>query len=271
MLRYILVVLTFCFSTASFAEKVLRLTSGEWPPYLSERLPHYGYASHLISEAFAAVGVKVEYGFFPWKRSYLYANHGEDSHRNWHGSVVWLYTEERAKNFWYSQPVIEEQQMLFCLKENPCEWESMGALEGKTIGGTLHTSYPLLEQAKRQGLVNIEKAGDYETLFKRLLAGRIDAVPQVWKVGQYFLRSHLDDAEQQRITFAPTAIDTQLYHLIISKRDPENKSYVKLFNQGLKKIKHNGTYQKLQDAFSQGLYDLPVEGQKRESNSPLEG
>ena len=33
--------------------KTIRLTNGEWQPYLSKDVPHYGFASHIVTEAFA--------------------------------------------------------------------------------------------------------------------------------------------------------------------------------------------------------------------------
>lgn len=43
----------------------IRSTNGEWPPYLSENLPHYGLASHIISEAFAKKGLPLNMAFSP--------------------------------------------------------------------------------------------------------------------------------------------------------------------------------------------------------------
>ena len=42
----------------------VRLSSGEWPPYTSENLPHFGLASRIVTEAFALKGITVEYGTF---------------------------------------------------------------------------------------------------------------------------------------------------------------------------------------------------------------
>ncbi|MBU2714317.1 hypothetical protein KCG35_25035, partial [Zooshikella sp. WH53] len=32
---------------------VVRVATGEWPPYISKNLKHYGVVSHVIKEAFA--------------------------------------------------------------------------------------------------------------------------------------------------------------------------------------------------------------------------
>ena len=47
-------------------QDTIRLTNGEWQPYLSQDVAHHGFASHVVTEAFAQVGVDVEFGFFPW-------------------------------------------------------------------------------------------------------------------------------------------------------------------------------------------------------------
>lgn len=48
------------------AEEVVRITAGEWPPYLGSDLPHFGIAGRIITEAFATQGITVEMTFFPF-------------------------------------------------------------------------------------------------------------------------------------------------------------------------------------------------------------
>ena len=75
----------------------IRLTNGEWPPFMSKNGPHHGVASHVITEAFALVGVEVEFGFFPWARSLKLAKEGV-----WDGSAAWWDREERYPYVFYS-------------------------------------------------------------------------------------------------------------------------------------------------------------------------
>ncbi len=84
-----LIVISFLFSTALYAETTIRITNGEWEPYLSEHCYKYGLASHIVSEAFRLEGINVEWGFFPWKRSYEWAKDG-----SWDASAVWWPTKE---------------------------------------------------------------------------------------------------------------------------------------------------------------------------------
>ena len=117
--------LAILMTAAPVRAETVRLTNGEWAPYLSETLPHHGAASHIVSKAFEKVGVTVKYGFFPWKRSYRLAEQGR-----WHGTVVWVFTEKRAKDFLYSDVVIEDAEYLFHLKEAPLEWRTPADLGG---------------------------------------------------------------------------------------------------------------------------------------------
>jgi polar amino acid transport system substrate-binding protein len=95
VIKYFLTLILF-FSPSLFAKDIIRITNGEWPPYLSKVLPHNGFASHLVKEVFAAVHVEVLYGFFPWKRSYRYAKEGKGVSNSdiWNGSIVF-----RSNNF----------------------------------------------------------------------------------------------------------------------------------------------------------------------------
>ncbi|WP_163832877.1 hypothetical protein [Spartinivicinus ruber] len=37
---------------------VIRIATGEWPPYISKNLKHFGVVSHVISQAFAKKELK---------------------------------------------------------------------------------------------------------------------------------------------------------------------------------------------------------------------
>ncbi len=242
---YFLILLMLC--CKAYALDKVKLTNGEWAPYLSEHLPNYGTASHIVKEAFEAVGVQVQYGFYPWKRSYKLAREG-----TWNGTLVWVYTEDRAADFMYSDVVISEVEYLFHLKDKPLIWKKIDDLRGLTIGATLHTVYPTLEEAAHDGILKIERAGNYDNLYRRLLNHRIDAIPQVSQVAKHYLRTTLPPRERDLITYSDTILQKRNYHLILSKRRPESKSLIGLFNKGLSLIRKNGRYQKIIENLERG-------------------
>ena len=95
-------------SSVGYAEEKVRIASGEWLPYQSENLKYHGPASRVITEAFALSGIDVEFGYFPWARSYEYAKKGE-----WDGTFLWFDTSERRKDFFISEPVLNIQYVFF--------------------------------------------------------------------------------------------------------------------------------------------------------------
>lgn len=236
------------------AGEVIRLTNGEWPPYLSEKLPHHGAASHLVTEAYKAVGVTVQYGFFPWKRSYQMARRG-----SWQGTLVWVHTAQRAEDFYYSAVVIRDPEYLFHLKAKPLVWQTPADLAGLTIGATLHTAYPSLEAAAADGILRLERAGNYDTLYQRLLKHRIDAIPQVSQVGRYYQQMTLTPTQRARITASPTVVQERQYHLILSRQAAGSQAFIERFDEGLRAIRANGTYARIMDGLQKGSYDERVD------------
>jgi polar amino acid transport system substrate-binding protein len=246
---------TFTLSFSLMGHEVLRITNGEWAPYLSERLPQHGLGSRIVSSAFKEVGIEIEYGFFPWKRAFQYGRdgHGVDG-KPWHGSVLWIKNQEREKDFYFSDPVIVDEQTLFFLKEGaPVEWKELSDLKGKVFGGTAHTAYPALEEGVRKGWFTINRGAGYDDLFKRLLANRIDAILNVKRVGQYYIRANISPEQRRRIARSKNIIEERAYHLILSRKHKWSERLIKEFNRGLKKIKMNGKYDHILNEFDAGI------------------
>ena len=233
------------------SSKTIQLASGEWRPFLSKDLPHYGYASHIVSEAFSMVGITVEYEFLPWKRAEHSVKKGV-----LHGSVVWSYREDREQWALYSQPVIVETVVLFHSTRLPSvEWSKIEDLRGMKVSVALGSSAPTFEAASKDGILRLLKSGDIGSNFKMLLRGRTDIFPLIKSVGDYYLRTQFSEDMRQQITFSPTIFTPQEYHLILSKEVPGNVELLQQFNQGLKKLKESGRYQALEEQFNQGAYD----------------
>jgi len=246
-------VLSFMFASSANSEDIINITNGEWPPFLSQDLPHYGYTSHIVSMAFDEVGVKVNYGFFPWKRA---IDLPKTEPEKWHGSVVWSYRENRADFFYYSQPVITQIHVLFHLKNNPpVIWKSIEDLKGVKVGIILGSSAPTFEDADKKGILKLVRAKNTKSLFLMLLAGRIDVIPLVKDGGYYYIRTKLPKDKQELITDSPTIFEPEKYCLILSRKNPKNKQLLDLFNTGLEKLHTSKRYFHLTERLYNGKYD----------------
>ncbi len=230
------ILLLSLFHTAALAEETIRITSGEWPPYLSEKLKCYGVASRIVTEAFTLEGVKVEYGFFPWKRSFLLAQKGK-----WDGSVVWAHTEDRARDFYYSDPVVESKWVFFHLKTTSFDWKAIEDLRGFKIGGTLEYKYnPDFKAAEEAGKITVYRVPKDEQNFEKVIKGRIDIFPQDIDVGYEMLNSLFSKEEVSLFTHHPKPIKDTSFHLLLSKKSEKSKNMLTLFNKGLKRLRESG-------------------------------
>jgi len=238
----------FASQELKLSPQVLRLTSGEWKPLLSKNLPNHGFASAIVAASFDAVGHRVEWGFFPWKRSYIYARSGQ-----WDGSVVWVKTPEREKYFSFSDPVIIDNEYIYSKKSKPIEWSKIEDLRQYTLSLTLHAVYPALEDEISAGNIVVYRKSSYDSLIPRVIGGRSDGAVITNMVGEYFLRQH--PIARSKISRDETVLWRREYHLMISKKIEGHKKIIADFNRGLAKIKSNGGYEKIYRMLKQGGYD----------------
>lgn len=218
---------------------IIRLATGEWAPYISKNLEHYGCDAWLVTEAFSSVGLKVEYGFFPWSRAYQQALDGA-----WDGTFEWANTPEHRDKFYLSADYLSEQEWIFFYRaDKPFDWQTLNDLTGKTVGLTSGYVYSnRFVELQRKGNVRFETASSDIANFQRLLAGRIDVFPIESKVGQLILENNFSAEERAQLKAHPKAFDAFQPYLLLTKGVPGNKQRIALFDQGFKQLKASGRY-----------------------------
>lgn len=246
---------TFCFaimlSSAVSAESRLVLSTGGWPPFITDEQRHDGFIGHLIRDVFAESGIEVEYQYIPWRRAYVEASIGDFA-----GTAVWMEAADRHVDFIYSDPVLDETFVFFHRRDQFFDWDTFEDLEGLTLGAVIGYSYgPGLDAAMENGIVQVEWVRDDEANFRKLLAGRIDAYPQEVKVGQYFKRKHLTESEQEQLTFHEHPLLVNQSFLLLSRALPESQQRMDQFNAQLRLFKEDGRFQSYFRAFNRGDYD----------------
>ncbi len=223
-------------NTTCLAEETIQLTNGEWPPWLSEELKYYGLASRIVTEAFALEDVKVEYHFFPWKRSYETAKNG-----TWDGSVIWSREPDREEAFYYSETVLDGKLVFFHLKNSKFDWEDVDDLEHVKIGGVIGYTYgESFDSAVNSGKIEVQSVHKDVQNFEKLLAGRIQIFPIERDVGYDMIKNHFKPEEARLFTHHPKPIRVTSFHLILSKAIEKNKRMLTLFNRGLKRLQESG-------------------------------
>jgi polar amino acid transport system substrate-binding protein len=226
----------------SHAQRTVRLTNGEWPPYLSASLPDNGLISRVVVEAFAQQGIRVQFGFFPWPRALMLAKIGE-----WEGTVAWVISPERSRDFIYSEPIFSTETVFYHLKSWQFKWTGMADLARYRIGVTQDYFYgDVFSAALAQGKIKVESVGRDEQYLSKVLGGRIDIFPIDRRVAVSMLKQHFSPADIERLTFDPKPVHTQPLHLMFGKSSPGSRQLADEFNKGLKKLKASGRLETLQ-------------------------
>ncbi len=234
--------LTLGMSTQGHAQRTVRLTNGEWPPYMSASLPDNGLISRIVVEAFALQGMRVQFGFFPWPRSLMLAKVGD-----WDGTVAWVVSPERSRDFIFSDPVIATETVFFHLKSWQFSWNGMDDLKRYRIGVTQDYFYgAVFNAALAQGKISVESVGRDEQNLTKLLGGRIDIFPIDKRVAASMLRQHFRAPDIERITFDPRPVHTQPLHVMFGRAQAGSAQLADEFNKGLKKLKASGRLEQLQ-------------------------
>lgn len=214
----------------------VRLTNGEWPPYLGEQLPHQGVASRIVAEAFALEGVEVRWEFHPWARSLQLAERGKR-----HGSAVWLRSPEREAKFFISDPVVESGYYLFHRKDYAFDWQQVSDLQGRRLAGTRGYDYgEAFQQAEAAGQLRVNRVNSDEIAFRQLLARRVDLFPMDKVVGFDMLHQHFSAAERAQLSFHPKPLRSDSLHLLLSREVAGNAELIERFNRGLEQLRASG-------------------------------
>lgn len=222
------------------AKEEVRLTNGEWPPYLSRHLEANGLASRIVTEAFSRVGIDVQYGFFPWARAYAIAKTGE-----WDGSIVWSYSDTRAKSFYFSAPIVFRKMFFFHMKDFAFNWNTMEDLKGIPIGATLEYHYGKnFENAEKSGLITVIRIPYDELNLKKLYHGRLKLFVGDELVTTAMINRHFSFEQKSRFTHHPKVVDIGAYHLILSKAVSKNEQRIVQFNKGLEQLQASGLLNK---------------------------
>lgn len=227
-------------SGAAAAKNVIKLGSGEWAPYQGKDLPHRGFASRIVTKAFEKVGVKVEYGYYPWARSLEFARDGTVN-----GTFLWSHKKEREKDFWYSDEVIAVNYVFFHMKSQKFSWQKVEDLKGYRIGTTEKYTYgESFDNAVKAGILKVSTVPKDELNFKKLFAGRIQVFPNEMDAGYKLIKKHFSAEDARKFTHHDQPVRRAPHYILFSKKDPKNKEYRDLFNKGLKQLRASGEFKR---------------------------
>ena len=237
MIKILTVIAALLTVTMVSAREIVRIPVCESPPFLGKNLKHHGMLVDITARAFAEVGIKTEFGFFPCTRAFEYIRKG-----TWDAMPGWGHGAGREDIFYYTDSLNITSMHFFHLKSLKFDWEKPGDLAGLRIGITKGYNYgPQFEELKSKNIIITETVVSDELNLRKLLMGRFDIVPMEVIPAKYMMNKIFTPEEIDTITFHPKPVRQYGNHVIISRELGERGVFlVEQFNIGLSILREKG-------------------------------
>lgn len=221
---------------------VVRIATGELPPYATAEASDSGTALQIVRRAFALAGHEVRYQFMPWPRA-----QNETRAGLWDASAYWGANEERQRDFLLSSNVMSEQWVFVHRRDKPITWRQLPDLKPYVLGVVKGYTYtPELWSLAREGELRTDPTHDDLAGLRKLQLGRIDAMPLERGTACYLLLNHFSADEARQFDYHPRLLtDSFTTHVIFPKDKPRSAGLLADFNRGLKQLQLSGEYQRL--------------------------
>jgi ABC-type amino acid transport substrate-binding protein len=241
-LKVVFLLIALVASAASLAEeKVVRLATLDWEPYIGQKLPDQGYTAALIREAYRDQGWTVRIEFYPWARALHLARIGEVD-----GLMPEYFNSSRKNEFNYSFPFPGGPLVLYKRKADDIGFvtdpatdqdRALRALKDKRFGvvrGYLNT--PVFDAA---AYLHKEEAMDDATNLRKLVYKRVDLAVIDRRVAEYIIRTQYPDYASKIEPMNPPLADIPLF-IAFSLKSPKHAEARAAFNRGLTAMRKDG-------------------------------
>jgi polar amino acid transport system substrate-binding protein len=224
----------------------IQVSSGEWAPYSSQTLPRQGLAAALLTAALREHGHEPAYLFMPWPHAMSAAERNE-SRTGVRGAFPVYYSEARAERWYYSQPLLTVEMVLFYRAEDAERIQAsrtVADLADFTVVFVREDYYP---EELRAALPRQEVVTTTREAFRRLVeaGGRI-LVPEALEVGLRSLRELPMAGGARVLHSSETALSwPQSAHFVASRRNPHNAALIRGVDTALAGLRESGRYDEI--------------------------
>lgn len=237
--------LLLIFSVSSWAETI-KITTIDWAPFYGEKLEKDGVSSEIAREALKRGGHTVEFHYMPWKRAVSQATKG----KKYHALFGCWYKKEREKTFVFSkETMLDGSAHFLAQKDSTISITKPEDLSGLTIGIVrgFATSDALKElfKSKKSKRFNVNKK---ESFFKLIQKKRVDMVMDNIFVNQESFKKKFPGQSYNLKKVGSDFFNGKLY-MCWSKKYPGIQKIVDDFDNNLKAMKTDGTFEKIKKEF----------------------
>lgn len=217
----------------AFSATTIKLGTCDWAPYFAGDLKNNGPLAEIVRAALEAEGYALKIEFMDWNRAVGLSVNGKID-----GLLGCYFSPERAKTLELSQPIGESTVVLFSQKGAGISYTTLEDLMPYKIG-TMRGN-KVTEAFDSASFLKKEPVNKIENNVKKLLAGRIDLFVESRFVGLDIINSQFAQ-DKDKIEVLSPPLKTNTLHVGFSKKIPEALSVKSAFDQGLQKIRDDGT------------------------------
>lgn len=225
---------------AADGEKPLRIAIGDnYAPYSTSTAPDGGTAVAVARAAFAAVGQPVTFVLLPWDIGYEETRSGIAD-----ATLPYVHSRERDQIFLFSDPLYQPQGRIVSSLRRPLDVVSVGGLTGHRLcRPTGYASPDTLTPLIDSGDIPVVSPETLTGCLVLIRAGRADFLV----VDPLVLLAELDRAGLPRSLYhiSRFALTRDAVGLIVARSHPKAAEIIARFNDGLSRIRADGTYQRL--------------------------
>lgn len=230
---------------AATNEKSITMAGSLWTPFIDQNHPELGVATDLVTSIFKRAGYQTTPIIEPWSRTL-------------EGAAIGVYdviisawqTPAREKYFAFSEAYLVNEIKFIRRRGNPFSYTDLNSLAGKTVG--IVEGYAYGDDFNRSQVFNRVTRSDVLQNLKLLNQGGIDLTLGDQWVLRYQLANYLPNAIKSTQIIDPP-LSRRGLHVAISRANPIHEQIRLDFNDALKSMKADGSYDKLLEKHKRNL------------------
>jgi len=201
-----------------------------------------GLTIEIFDELFGRLGMRYEIRLVPWARAIDSLKYGECD-----GIPLMMKTKERESYLKYTDPVVENREVLYYLPERigNFQWNTLKDLKGLKIGmvrGYAYADY-FMEGLKEHNL-QVSYVKDATMNLAMLKAGRVDMIIEDETIAKGILAQ--DPTWAKRIATPNKIVSKYYWHIGISRQSPL-ANHIDDINSVLDNMREDGSLRRILD------------------------
>lgn len=221
----------------------LKMAGHAWEPYISKQLPANGLAVNIVTAVMARAGFDVEMQFMPWQRVSEGLSNGDIDI-----SVGSWFNETRAQETQFTDPYLVNNLVIVKRKNDPLSFQSgdefkdfvtkkgyrLGVFKDFGYGEEFNEIAPLLSL-------------NYYRHCKQMVRDVATKNTDIALLDHWLVSNNLQSQKNvaDHLEVIPTPLISQNLHVTISHKNKKHKEIADAFNQALKEMQKDGSYDKI--------------------------